>query len=138
MRNNIGDARRSYANTLENGTFTQDDAAAYFNVAPSTYKKWEQGQGKLNGEILCAIASKYNCSIEYLLCRTDTPEFEELRGHAPARVSPSDALTADERELLSLYRSLDDTSRQMALRAVRGMASVSAQAKNQADNAETA
>lgn len=44
-----------------------------FGVSPSGYKKWEQGTGKLNGEILCAVADKYGCSTDYLLCRTDDP-----------------------------------------------------------------
>ena len=35
----------------------------------------------------------------------------------------SDALLSDERELLDLYRSMDDIGREMALSAVRGMAS---------------
>ena len=34
---------------------------------------WEQGKGKLNGEILCRIADKYGTSTDYLLCRTDDP-----------------------------------------------------------------
>lgn len=67
MKNNIGEARRSYAARI--GKFTQDDAAAYFGVSLSTYKKWEQGQGMLNGEQLRAIAQKYGTTVDYLLCR---------------------------------------------------------------------
>ena len=32
MQNNIGEARRSYAMTREDGKFSQEDAAAYFGV----------------------------------------------------------------------------------------------------------
>lgn len=71
MDNNIGEARRSYA--LSHGKFTQQHAADFFGVALSTYRDWEQGKGKLNGEILCAMADKYVCSVDYLLCRTEDP-----------------------------------------------------------------
>lgn len=80
MQNNIGEARRSYALTCENGNFTQGDAAAYFGVSLSTYQKWEQGTGKsLKVETLCAIADLYGTSVDYLLCRTETPKFEPIR-----------------------------------------------------------
>lgn len=72
MRNNIGEARRLYSESVGKNV-TQDIAATFFNVSPSGYRKWEQGAGKLNGEILCAIADKYGCSTDFLLCRTDDP-----------------------------------------------------------------
>ena len=73
MQNNIADARRFYEASLELGKFTQEDAARFFNVSLGTYARWEQCVGKLNGEILCAIADKYGCSTDFLLCRTDDP-----------------------------------------------------------------
>ena len=80
MENNIGDARRSYAMTREDGKFSQEDAAKYFNVSSSTYQKWEQGTGKsLKVETLCRMADLYGTSIDYLLRRTDNPRFEEVR-----------------------------------------------------------
>lgn len=72
MQNNIGEARRSYA-LVTGRSVTQDDAARMFGVSPSGYKKWEQGQGKLNGEVLCLIADAFGCSVDYLLKRTDDP-----------------------------------------------------------------
>lgn len=71
MENNISEARRIYS--LLHGKFTQKDAAQFFDVSLGTYCKWEQGAGKLNGEILCAIADKYGCSTDYLLRRTNNP-----------------------------------------------------------------
>lgn len=56
MDNNIGEARRSYEKTLQSGKFTQKDAADFFGVREGTYAHWEQGRGKLNGEILCAVS----------------------------------------------------------------------------------
>lgn len=65
MQNNIGEARRKYAAKV--GRFTQNNAAEYFGVSLSTYKKWEQGSGKLNGERLRQIANKYGVSVDFLL-----------------------------------------------------------------------
>lgn len=99
--NNIGEARRSYAATRPDGRFTQEQAANTFGVALSTYRAWEQGVGKgLKGTQLSAIAEFYGCSIDYLLCRTDSPDFKRTIG-----------VTKDERELIEAYRKLDYNSR---------------------------
>lgn len=111
--NNIGDARRSYESTLESGKFTQQDAADFFDVKVGTYSHWEQGKGKLNGEILCRIADKYGCSVDYLLCRTDDPT-PYPKGSAE--------LSDDEQSLISDYRDL--TPREKA--SVRNIASTMA------------
>jgi len=128
MENNIGEARRYYALVnLDGEKYTQEDAARDFGVSLGTYRNWEQGVGKgLNGKQLRMIADKYGTTVDYLLRLSDKPERVSY-----AVVSLPDGLTADEREILSLYRSLDETSRQMALRAIRGMASVVSQGKNQ-------
>ena len=116
FENNISEARRSYAMTTPSGKFTQEDAARAIGVATGTYRNWEQGIGKgLKGEQLARLSELYGVTVDYLLARTNRPNPEVRR--------PSDALTADERELLALYRSMDASGREMALNAVRGMAS---------------
>ena len=119
MRNNIGEARRSYAMTRDDGKFSQEDAASFFKVSLSTYQKWEQGTGKLNGEILSSIADKYDCSVEYLLCRTDNPRFEKATKRSK---SPDLDLFPDELELLSLYRRMDDTDKSTFLNMAHTLA----------------
>ena len=116
MKNNIGEARRSYAMTRPDGKFPQEAAAAFFGVSVSTYQKWEQGSGKLNGEILNALADKYGCSVEYLLCRTNEPTFQERRSPLPA---PDPPLTPDERHLLTLYRLCDAQGREHVTRTAQ-------------------
>jgi len=101
MMNNIGEARRSYGLSIGKEV-TQDMAAAMFDVSPSGYKKWEQGVGKLNGEILCRIADKYGCSVDYLLCRVEDP------APYPARTSRHPSLADDEQELVDSYRATHD------------------------------
>ena len=95
MRNNIGEARKSYE--LRKGRFTQEDAARYFGVGLSTYRDWEQHRGKLNGEILCRIADLYECSTDYLLCRTNVPDFHAVRSEQN--------LSEDEMMLVNAYRN---------------------------------
>lgn len=125
MQNNIGEARRSYA--LKYGKFTQDDAASFFGVASSTYKSWEQGVGKLNGEILCAIADKFECSTDYLLCRTSDPS-----PYPPPRKQP--ASTADESRLVDAYRKCTPRERGSILNLAETMAD-DGLAKNNDDRA---
>lgn len=119
--NNIGEARRSYAVTQPSGKFTQQQAADTFGVALSTYRAWEQGVGKgLNGSQLNAIAEFYGCSIDYLLCRTDSPDFKRAIG-----------VTKDEMALIERYRQLDETSK----KAVRQLA-VTLSPETEIDNSE--
>ena len=92
MENRIGEARRAYAETV--GKFTQHDAAVFFGVSDSTYKKWEQGQGKMNGAQLRMIAAKYGVTADYLLMME----------------SPRRAQTPEER-LIALYRGMDRNGR---------------------------
>lgn len=114
MDNNIGEARRIYAEN--NGKFTQKDAANYFGVSLSTYKKWEQGQGMLNGAQLRSIADKYGVTIDYLL------QVKRVN-YALVEFPPDDyltaKLTADERELVELYRQLDERRQERVLEGVR-------------------
>lgn len=123
MKNNIGEARRSYA--LSVGGFTQEDAASYFSVSLGTYRNWEQGVGKLNGEILCAIADKYGCSTDYLLCRTDDP--------TPYPASTQETASSPEEErLVFAYRRCTKRERMAVLNTAETMADDGA-AKNMAD-----
>jgi len=122
MENKIGDARREYAD--RNGKFTQEDAASYFNVSLSTYKKWEQGQGKLNGEQLRSIAKKYGTTVDYLL-GISSIGFDELKKRALEYsethvVEPRDILEyahirSNESKLLDYFRSMSDEGRERLL-----------------------
>ena len=97
MDNKIGEARRAYAHMTASGKFTQKDAAAALGVNLGTYRHWEQGIGRgLYGEQLVAIADLYQCSVDYLLCRTESPDF-----------NPDARLSRDEKVLISSYRVLD-------------------------------
>lgn len=121
MKNNIGEARRSYALTTETGTYTQEDAARDFGVSLSAYRRWEQGVSKgLKGEQLRMMSEKFGVTVDYLIGVTDRPTYNYALVSIPER--PQDTLTDEERDLLDTFRSLDDRGRQAALYAVRGIA----------------
>ena len=110
MKNNISAARMMYGKS--HGIFTQEDAAHEFGVSMSTYQKWEQGVGRLNGEILSELADFYGVSIEYLLARTPDPS------PLPRTSGPSDEVG----ELLRLYDSMNASGRLHLMVYARGLA----------------
>ena len=122
MENRIGDARRDYADRI--GGFTQKDAAEYFGVSLSTYKKWEQGQGKLNGGILREISDKYGVSVDYLL------------GLHPKAVVAERQPSREERELVDLFRRMADEDKASFLDMARALAFAGDAKKEDARRAE--
>lgn len=108
MENNISEARRRYAD--ENGRFTQQDAANYFGVSLSTYKKWEQGSGLLNGSILRQIAELYGVSVDYLLMR-------DSKAEKPSQ----DYMTNYERELVDIMRTITPEGQRELMIFARGI-----------------
>lgn len=113
MQNNIGDARRMYAEKV--GKFTQEDAAEYFGVSLSTYKKWEQGHGMMNGSQLRDIAKKYEVTVDYLLGIVPTTEY------ASVEFPLEEWTSAVERELLGYYRTLSDKNKSLILGMTRAL-----------------
>lgn len=116
MKNNIGEARRQYADRV--GGFTQTDAAEFFGVSLSTYKKWEQGKGMMNGEILREIAMKYKTTSDYLLGITDVYQVE-------TEMPDYEEMAYDEQELLIYYRMLTDKGKHAVLVGLRDFANAS-------------
>ena len=113
MKNNIGEARRNYADRI--GKFTQDDAAQFFGVSLSTYKKWEQGQGMMNGEQLREIAIKYDTTVDYLLGISEI-------SYAAVEMPNEEYVTDDERELLTYYRVLTEKGKHAVLVGLKDFA----------------
>lgn len=56
---------------------TKRDMARYFQVAESTYGKWELGQRKPDLKTLTSLADFFNVSVDYLLGITDDPTQSE-------------------------------------------------------------
>lgn len=111
MENRIGEARREYADRV--GKFTQEDAAKFFGVSLSTYKKWEQGKGMMNGEQLRMIAMKYDTTVDYLL---------EITPKSDHDVCIYD-LNENEQELVDIMRSITPQGQQQLMLFARGVSS---------------
>ena len=111
MYNRIGEARREYADRV--GRFTQEDAADFFGVSLSTYKKWEQGKGMMNGEQLRMIAMKYDVTVDYLLEITPISE-NDISDNVRT-------LTSDETRLLDNYRALSSAGKSILKGVLDGL-----------------
>lgn len=102
LGNRIRELREQY-------DINQQDLAKFLKVAKSTLSQYETGSRIPNDDIKKAIAEKFNVSVDYLLGLTDIPYTvddyiakQKKTGTQPA----TDEYSADERELVELYREL--------------------------------
>ena len=56
---------------IENGNQSKNALAKIWKVEPSTISKWAQGQRIPKPDTIYKLADFYNCSMDYLLGRTD-------------------------------------------------------------------
>lgn len=82
-------------------------AARLCGCAPSTLTDWRAGRYKPKADKLKRFADAFGVSMEYLLTGAETPQ---------------DAFSAQERELLRLFRKLNATGRTKALNDISDMA----------------
>ena len=61
----------------EDKDIKQKDIAKYLNVSQNTYSQYETGVISLTAEVLIKLADYYNVSVDYLLDRTDNPNFQK-------------------------------------------------------------
>lgn len=59
----------------EDRDIKQKQVAEMLNVSQNTYSQYETGVISLTAEVLIKLADYYNVSIDYLLDRTDNPDF---------------------------------------------------------------
>lgn len=78
---------------------TQQDLADYLNVSKYTISHWELGESFPPINFLYKLADIFECSIDYLVGRTDEIEVRSSEGHS---------LTKNESELLKLFNLLDE------------------------------
>ena len=102
-------ASRNIRALRESRDMTQQQLADAVGVTREAVAKWESGVALPRMGAAVKLAALFEVSLDDLA--------------ADGKISASDGLKADERELLELYRSLDRNGREMALCALRGMAS---------------
>lgn len=97
---------------------SQDEVAKILNVTRQSYSRYERGEHELGYKALNVIANFFDVSVDYLLGNSTY--------FYPDRVDNvgvmGDGMTADERELLRLYRELSPYLQGMTMEAVRSWA----------------
>lgn len=83
----------------EEKNLTQHDVAKAIDTSQTNIGRWEKGTNEPSSSALIALADFFGCSIDYLLGREDDFGNVHVQGTAPQ-------LTADEKELLDIFRSL--------------------------------
>lgn len=92
---------------------TQQEAADFFEISRVTWGQCERGNATPSGEVLAGLAQR-GADVLYIL--------------TGQRSSVEPALTADERELLGLFRSATLTGKAAAIGALQGAAGAGAPA----------
>lgn len=67
---------------------TKREVAERFNIAESTYGKWELGKRKPDLETLSDLAAYFDVSTDYLLGQTDDPTPPNKKKPTPETVGP--------------------------------------------------
>ncbi len=99
---------------IENG-LTQKELAKILKSSDKNIWNYEKGLATPPYDILVAYADYFEVTTDYLIGRTD--DFG-----APTAAPMGESMTADERELLRLYRSISPYLQSMTLDAVRSWA----------------
>ncbi len=58
------------------GKLTQKDIATFLNISQPAYQQFESGKKKMNLETMEKLADFFNVSTDYLLGKTDFPDFD--------------------------------------------------------------
>ena len=111
--NNIAAARKSFEKRIGQ-KYTQNDAANDFGVSLSTYRNYEQEHTLPNGGVAANMAKKYGVTVDYLMGKTNG---------VYSVVQIDDALSNDEKELVSLFRSMTSKGKRALLAGLRDYAS---------------
>lgn len=81
----------------------------------TTFRNWYAGKAKPNIETLLVLANFFECSIDYLIGRSD--DFGNIQ-----RPEQKEELTPGERELLEKYRGLSTAGKQQAAALIDSVA----------------
>ena len=95
----------------EENNLTQEALALAVGTSQRNIGRWENGINEPLYSQLLKLADFFNCSIDYLVGRTDDETFiikQNDRTVAPM----GDALTQDEKDLLKFYRGLNNVQKE--------------------------
>ena len=112
---------KNIAKTLKDlrveANLTQTELSRRLNIGQATIACYENGQREPQLTILSAYADYFECSIDYLVGRTDDVGNVIVASNADA----SKSMTSDERELLQKYKNLSANKKLKAQAYVDGL-----------------
>lgn len=86
---------------------TQQELANKLNGAKSTVAMYEKGDRKPSMEILLRLSDIFDCSIDYILGKSDIRNPEELKNVKFANATGLDTAGLDEEDLEELQRQIE-------------------------------
>lgn len=86
---------------------TQQELADKIDGAKSTIAMYEKGDRKPSMEVLIKLSEIFNCTIDYLLGKSDIRNPEELKQIQFANAGGLDTKGLDEEDMLELQRQID-------------------------------
>ena len=87
--------------------FTQQDLANRLDGAKSTIAMYENETRKPSLEVLVKLSEIFNCSIDYLLGKSDIRNLEEIKDAKFANAGGLDTTGLDDEDLLELQRQIN-------------------------------
>lgn len=99
----------------EERAITQKEVADAVGGTQSNLAKWEKGKTQPPADMIIKLADFFQVSADFLLGRSDDLGNVSIQSNAPA-------LTADEKEILRLYRSFSPPLQDLARNAFRAWA----------------
>ena len=64
-------------NIREDRDIKQREIASILHISQNTYSQYETGTIALTAEVLLRLADYYECSVDFLLDRTNNPHFKK-------------------------------------------------------------
>ena len=87
--------------------FSQTDLAEKLGGAPSSVAMYEKGDRKPSMKVLVKLSEVFGCTIDYILCKSDIRNPEELKNVQFANHGGLDTEGLGEEELKELQRQID-------------------------------
>lgn len=90
----------------ENGE-SLEKIAQYLNVTIQTISNYETGKRDMTPDTILKLAEYYNVTTDYLLCKSDIRNPEEIKNIQHANSGGLDTKGLDEEDILELQRQID-------------------------------
>lgn len=91
----------------EEFNYTQQDLAQKLDCSKSVIGLYESETRKPSMEVLIKLSEIFNCSIDYILGKSDIRNPEEIKNISHANAGGLDTNGLDEEDLLELQRQID-------------------------------